>query len=636
MRRAIAVLFLATLPLFAQPKTDDAILNELFAVKTIHQTAIAPDGKSVAWSEDAGIFVDGKRVSAAAEQKKEIDEREFAWSPDSKRIAFLSDAEKAGQRQLYIVTPGNVAKKLTTVHGYLSTPQWSPDSKSIAVLFIENAGREAGPLAAMSRAIGEIASHIEEQRVAIVDVADGKLRVVTPDDMYFYEYDWSPDGKQLAAVAVQGSGDDNWWIAQLQTIDVAAAKMTPIYKPELQIASPRWSADGKRIAFIEGLMSDQGVTGGDLFVVDATESSQPRNLTPSATFSVTSLRWSGADELTFGANMAGDSALAIVPGSGGDPEIVYRAPEFITDGDVIGASFSKDGTRSAVIRSSFGQPAEVWAGKTGEWKQLSHTNAHVTARVGEVKKIEWSSDQYHPYGWLVQPREFDAAKKHPLIVWIHGGPASASLNRFPREEALMLSRHGYFIFFPNPRGSYGAGEAFTRANVKDFGYGDLRDVLSGVDEVVKNAPVDPERVGIWGWSYGGYMTMWAVTQTTRFKAAVAGAGISNWQSYYGENDIDRWMIPYFGASVYDDPQVYAKSSPITFIKQVKTPTLILAGERDGEVPAPQSFEFFHALRTFDVPSKLVVYEGEGHRVAKPEHRKDIVRRLINWFDDYMK
>jgi dipeptidyl aminopeptidase/acylaminoacyl peptidase len=223
-----------------------------------------------------------------------------------------------------------------------------------------------------------------------------------------------------------------------------------------------------------------------------------------------------------------------------------------------------------------------------------------------------------------------------MVVWIHGGPASAALNRWPREEAIALSQRGYFIFYPNPRGSYGAGEAFTRANVKDFGYGDLRDILSGVDEVVKNNPVDNDRIGIWGWSYGGYMTMWAVTQTSRFKAAVAGAGIANWQSYYGQNDIDRWMIPYFGASVYDDPAVYAKSSPITFIKQVKTPTLILAGERDGEVPAPQSFEFFHALKTLGVPTRLVVYPDEGHRISKPEHKHDIEQRLIHWFDEKMK
>jgi len=193
----------------------------------------------------------------------------------------------------------------------------------------------------------------------------------------------------------------------------------------------------------------------------------------------------------------------------------------------------------------------------------------------------------------------------------------------------------YFLLFPNPRGSYGRGEAFTEANTKDFGGGDLRDILAGVDTVLARCPVDPKRVGIAGWSYGGYMTMWAVTQTTRFSAAVAGAGIANWQSYYGENSIDQWMVPFFGASVYDDPAVYEKSSPIRFIKQVKTPTLLIVGERDAECPAPQSFEFWHALKSLGVPTQLVIYAGEGHGLAERSHRNDLSERVIAWFEKYL-
>ncbi len=174
-----------------------------------------------------------------------------------------------------------------------------------------------------------------------------------------------------------------------------------------------------------------------------------------------------------------------------------------------------------------------------------------------------------------------------------------------------LSRRGYYVLMPNPRGSFGWGERFTRANVKDFGYGDLRDILKGVDEVVRTRPVDGGRLGITGWSYGGYMTMWAVTQTGRFGAAVAGAGVCNWQSYYGQNGIDQWMIPFFGASAYDDPAVYARSSPITFIKRVTTPTLILVGERDVECPVPQSQEFYHALKTMGVATQDGGLSGRG-------------------------
>ena len=187
---------------------------------------------------------------------------------------------------------------------------------------------------------------------------------------------------------------------------------------------------------------------------------------------------------------------------------------------------------------------------------------------------------------------------------VHGGPSSAVLPRWPDlgYNSVAFSALDYFVLMPNPRGSYGEGEAFTAANRKDFGYGDLRDILAGVDAVTAQFPIDQQRIGLTGWSYGGFMTMFAVTQTHRFHAAVAGAGIANWQSYYGENSIDQWMTPFFGASVYDDPGVYAKSSAIDFIHNVKTPTLVVVGDRDGECPAPQSFEFWHALRAQHVPT----------------------------------
>ena len=241
-------------------------------------------------------------------------------------------------------------------------------------------------------------------------------------------------------------------------------------------------------------------------------------------------------------------------------------------------------------------------------------------------------------GWLLFPRSYDPRQRYPMVVSVHGGPGSAKLPAWPGVglEPALLSELGYFVLYPNPRGSFGAGEAFTRANVKDFGGGDLRDILTGVEKVAGTLPVDKGRVGITGWSYGGYMTMFAVTQTNLFRAAVAGAGIANWQSYYGENAIDQWMLPFFGASVYDDPAVYAKSSPITFIKNVKTPTLVLVGDRDGECPAPQSYEFWHALKTLGVKTDLVVYPNEGHHLRLPEHQRDVNRRMVEWFEKYLR
>jgi len=302
-------------------------------------------------------------------------------------------------------------------------------------------------------------------------------------------------------------------------------------------------------------------------------------------------------------------------------------------------SVAKDGKTIAGIFRSYSHAPEVVliTGESPTPTLVTSRNASLKPAWGEAKSITWKNDGYEVQGWLLYPHDFDPGKKYPLVVYVHGGPSHISLSHWPSSHdfASGLSGMGYFVLCPNPRGSFGQGEAFTRANVKDFGYGDFKDIMAGVDEAIRVAPIDPNRLGITGWSYGGFMTMWAVTQTNRFKAAMAGAGLSNWQSYYGENLIDQWMIPFFGKSVYDDPEVYAKSSPINFIKKVKTPTLILVGDSDGEVPAPQSYEFWHALKTLGVETQFVVYEHEGHLFANPKHQRDVIVRTLAWFDAHL-
>ena len=275
-------------------------------------------------------------------------------------------------------------------------------------------------------------------------------------------------------------------------------------------------------------------------------------------------------------------------------------------------------------------------GSLGSWQPITQRNAQLKSPAGKAQSIRWKSDGFDVQGWLLAPSESPpAGTRAPMVVIVHGGPASAVRSVWT-QQALLLASQGYYVFLPNPRGSFGQGETFAKANVKDLGYGDLRDILRGVDEAVKSAPIDAKRVGIYGHSYGGYMAMWAVTQTDRFKASVASAGLADWQSYYGQNKIDQWMLPYFGKTVYDDPKIYARSSPMTFIKRVRTPTLVLHGERDAEVPLPQGYEFWHALKTLGVETQLVVYADEGHQIRQPEHVRDRVERIVGWFDAHLK
>jgi dipeptidyl aminopeptidase/acylaminoacyl peptidase len=636
------------------PVIEKAI-HALGAARGFLQVALSPDGKKIAWVEQlhdkagaesgySAIFArvldrktPARKITASAGAPHA--ESDIAWSPDSRRIAFLSDAAKAGQAQLYVQSvPGQPPKRLTNVKGFLSTPKFSHDGKTLAVLFTENATRIAGPLAAETPETGEIKDAFFEQRLALIDIATGKFRQVSPADTYIYEFDWAPDNLHIVVTSALGNGDNNWYIAELSVLDATSGLMKPLYKPALQIAMPAWCPDGKSIAFIEGLMSDELSVGGDIFLIPVS-GGKPQNLTAQRKTSASWLTWTGEGNIVAGEFAQGESSVISLDPASKRIASLYAGADHVTLGTWgPSASVSSNGKISAAIRSSFSAPPEIWAGVNGYWEQITERNKGVSPSWGQAKSITWKSDSYTVQGWLIYPADFDPSKKYPLIVEVHGGPGAAVLSSWPGsgDFGMALAASGYFLLQPNPRGSFGNGEAFTQANVKDFGYGDLRDILSGVDEAAKVAPIDSSRVGITGWSYGGYMSMWAVTQTNRFKAAMAGAGIANFQSYYGENKIDQWMIPFFGKSVYDDPEVYAKSSPITFIKKTNTPTLILVGDSDGECPTPQSYEFWHAIKTLGVETQLFVYEHEGHHFTNPEHIRDRTRRTVAWFDAHLR
>jgi dipeptidyl aminopeptidase/acylaminoacyl peptidase len=636
MKAPLLVVLVALVPAaaVAQP-TPGTLLDELTALHSFEEVAVSPDGARVAWVEkvtdkgrETGRFavfaaaVDGKRPTVRIGEGRHI-----AWSHDGTRLAYID-------KQLYVAAIGGAVRRLTRLTGYLTAPAWSPDDARIAILFAENAPGGGGPTEPEPVETGVIGGELHNQRITLVDARSSAVRPVSPPELYVYEYDWSPDGKAFALTAAPGPGDNNWWTAQLYTMPADTGAVTAIHKPALQIAQPRWSPDGALIGFIGGLMSDQGVTGGEVFTVPAA-GGPATNRTPERRSTPSAFSWLSPSRMLVAEYVGGASALGALDLATGAFEQLWQGDEALHGGN---HAVSRDGKVIAAIRSDWQHPPEIWAGPIGAWKPITSLNASHRPPWGTARSIAWTSDGFSVQGWLLYPRDFDPSRRYPMIVSPHGGPASVTVPRWPRQlfEPAVYSALGYFVLLPNVRGSYGQGEVFTRANVKDFGGGDLRDLLAGVDAALKLAPIDPDRLGLTGWSYGGYMTMWTITQTHRFKAAVAGAGISNWQSYYGQNAIDQWMIPYFGASVYDDPAVYARSAPIAFVKRVTTPTLIIAGERDGECPPPQSYELWHALKTLGVPTELVVYAGEGHAFRDTAHKRDVLERAAAWFDRYLR
>ncbi len=698
--------------------------------------ALSPDGSLLAWTlrarEGATLHLNavttpdpGQERLIAPNGATNCSNTAPVWAPDSQTLAFTSTCtskeEQPGQEQLFLWSRASgEVRQLTHVTGNLQQAAWSPDGRSLAFLFVENATRSAGALDAMKPWAGVIGEDgVEVQRVAVVPVlgpsALNKLasmprfpilaqngmqtcpepaptggakteqlpqerpahfmaiptclpqtarqkralvnapapivqamqssRQVTPATLHVFEFSWAPNSREIAYIAAPVPGENNWWVAKLYASELnPGAPATPkvVFDPNttpsamhgLQIAVPRFSPDGKQIAFIGGLMSDQGSTGGDLWTVDA-QGGQPTNVTPGIDGTPCWEGWFDDHTLGFVEDRRGHTLFQAW-------DVVKKAPAApvtdlgevsISGGSIKDAvTFSARTDTAAFAMNGPAHPPEIWLETGNKLVQYSHLNdaARPPAR---TESVEWTNGGFHVQGWVTYPAHYDSTKKYPLIVTVHGGPSASTGGRWGGGQ---WAAQGYFEFQPNPRGSFGQGEAFTAANRQDFGYGDFKDILAGMDMLETKLPIDTNREGLTGWSYGGFMTMFGVTQTARFRAAVAGAGISDWLSYYGENSIDQWMTPFFGASVYDNPSAYAKSSAITFIKQVKTPTLVIVGDRDGECPAPQSFEFWHALRDLGVKTQLVVYPNEGHGFRDPAHIRDRQERTAKWFAENMK
>jgi dipeptidyl aminopeptidase/acylaminoacyl peptidase len=620
-----------------------AIPLPTFAAAGLHDfknVAIAPDGHHVASIE---TFDDGSDADASASlmirdlsggsiavtlpctagPNCKVDSP--AWSANG-QLAFVVSRPHEGVAEIDMVdATGGAVRRVLSFNGTLDRLRYGPGNR-LAVLATAQAHKLVGRAEAGAPLVGDIGSESDEQRIAVLDGA--ALKFVSPADLYVYEFDFLPDGG-FVGTAAPGDGDSQWWVAKLYAFNLSQARVLFAPGPREQLASPAVSPDGKSVAFIGGWMSDFGSTGGDAYVVRLDQpGAMPNNLTAGSHATVTALDWGCGKGLT-GMTLAGDTvAIARLDTPGAKP--VWSGQESLSGGMGNGLSCGPHGV--AAVRSSFAAPPEIVAGPLGHWSPITHENEAIGATSFTARSVTWRNEGFDVQGWLLQPGG-EPAVKRPMVVLVHGGPEAASTNKFLAtfSQARMLLEAGWDVFEPNYRGSFGQGEAFAAASIQDLGGGDWRDVLTGVDAAERAAPIDDTRVGIMGGSYGGYMAMWAVTQTHRFRAAVSHAGVSDWLSLEGEAPQAGSDEVNFGGSVYDNPAPYLKASPIVHMRGVNTPTLITVGERDLECPMPQSQEFYTALQALGVPVEFHVYAEEGHRLQKAVNRADFRKRTVAWF-----
>ena len=519
----------------------------------------------------------------------------------------------------------------------VSDLEWSPDGLRIAFLSRDGEEPKSDPL---------VMAPNRHQRLWTIRPDYDIPEPVTPDGLTVWEYAWSPDSQHFAFYYSTGSDDTDWYRGQIGMVPAGGGDIRQLTNLTRQASALTWSPDSSRLAFISGEWSDPCQGGGDVFILSLTENNaEPRNLTPGISFSPAWCRWfpdgqrmlyTGWDGLTQQIGILNESDGTITP----------LIKDFVMSNFWPRLSTTADLRGFATTHTTQQHPYDVWFGEIIDGdastdiklKRLTRLNpiAEETFALSSSERISYTSSD----GWRIDalftlPFEYTSDTPPPLVVYVHGGPSWAYLDDFGSTWTQTLASAGYAVLRANIRGSWGRGVSFADAVMYDMGGKDLQDLLDGVDYLVKHGLVDGNRVAIGGGSYGGFMSAWAITQTTRFKAAIMSAGVSDFHSFHAQSRIFDWDMRFLGGNPLEHPELYRERSAITYAARVQTPTLIIHGEEDHDVPINQSHAFYRALRERNVPVEFVIYPREGHGLTEREHRKDCEERILYWLERYV-
>jgi dipeptidyl aminopeptidase/acylaminoacyl peptidase len=556
------------------------------------------------------------------------------WSPDSRQLAFVSNRAKLKDAQLYLISlQGGEAQALTHLCGSVHIPRWSPDGSVIAFLYngiLENHPRpEADPIV--------MDAETNFDRVWLFHTETHELRPATPETCHVFEYAWSPDGTRLVVLTSSHPNPaEGWYSAQLHSVNLASGAMQQICTMPYQIGRLTWSPDSTQIAFVSGIMSDEGNIAGEVYVVPAT-GGEAQCITPGIHHSITWIDWR-KEGIIYGGRLIESSVIGSIDPATGKTQLLFKNMCAINGQGPQSIDIANNG-RFAALRQSFIEPPTLYMSSldTIEWEAIAPSELDMKIFPPlHVENRHWHNTDGTPaQGFLVYPPDYKAGERRPMFVHVHGGPSWSYLPNYISTWERLMAARGCLVFMPNPRGSWGRGHTYQSANVGDLGGGDWQDIQVGIDAVIADGLAEPDRLAIGGWSYGGYLVAWAVTQTNRFRCAIAGASITSYESNYGIVSNREWQTTMFGSNVYEDYERHRSRSPIAFASRVKTPTLLVHGEQDKLAPVQQSIEFYMALKHFGVPTQLVIYPREPHGFEERAHQLDLFQRIGNWIDKYL-
>lgn len=644
-----ALLLTAALSALAAAEARVPTIDEMVSFRRVSQPAISADGSRVAWvvrkanwddnafeteiwlADTRGgrpvLFTGGKNSSDAP-----------TFSPDGSSLAFASDRD--GKRQIYVISlTGGESRKLTSAEEGVGRFAFSPDGQRIAYVAAD-AKTEA--MKERLKMYGEVAIEDEAtnpRHLHVIEVETGAARRLTSGTFVVGDFDWSPDGREIAFDFSQSTDPSFGVTTNISVVHSETGVVRTLVTQDGPDASPRYSPDGQHVAFTSAMaevasfyyrnsrVATIPAQGGPITALSVGFDEDPQLLT-----------WNRGG-LFLAANQKTEAGLfRLDPGTKMVSRVALAQPI------AGGFSFSNEGASVAFVGSSATAYPEIHAGPLsgGAVRRVSSEGAQLASMtLGTSEVVAWkSADGTMIEGVLRKPAGWKASAPAPLLVIIHGGPTGVSRPSllgagyvYPMEAWLAK---GALILEPNYRGSAGYGEAFRSLNVRNLGVGDAWDVMSGIDSLIAKGLVDKARVGVMGWSQGGYISAFLATHdSARFRAVSMGAGISNWVTYYVSTDIHPFTRQYLKATPWDDPEIYRKTSPMTYIKGAKAPTLIQHGDADQRVPVSNALEMYQGLRDQGVETRLALYKGFGHGLNKPKAVRHALQENLDWFDRHL-
>jgi dipeptidyl aminopeptidase/acylaminoacyl peptidase len=665
MRRLTMVLLLvAPAALWAQEKAPPKLTGwtpaEMMKIKSILGVQVSPDGRRVVYVAREALTegekseylshlhlanADGSDAFQLTQGEKSCENPQ--WSPDGESIAFTSS--RSGKKNVWLIhVRGGEAQQLTDVKTSVASFKWSPDGKHIAYIAADPKTPDEEKKAKEKDDAFVVDEDLKMNRLYVISVqkdAKGKREPRKLTDGHESvgtalgggAFDWSPDGKTIVFTHTATAKANDWTTSDLSVVDVAEAKVKPLVHTEAAEMSPLFSPDGKWIAYTASEIPPRWAFSSTVRLLSV-DGGKSRELAETYNRQPQVVGWSADGKKLYFTEPHGTmTRLYALPLDG--------PPEEISKGDGVLGAVTLNHARTHIGFSwqnvRLPQEAYVSYADRFEPRQVSRANKDLPDYpLSRTEVIRWKSvDNTEVEGLLTFPVGYVMGERYPLLLVIHGGPAGVYSQSFTADPSVYpvaaFAAKGFAVLRCNPRGSSGYGKAFRFANYADWGGGDFKDLMTGVDHVIDLGIADKDRLGVMGWSYGGFMTSWVITQTKRFKAASVGAGVTNLMSFTGTADIPSFLPDYFGGEFWDKFDAYRNHSAMFQVKGVSTPTLIQHGEKDERVPISQGYELYNALKRQGCPVKMVVYPRTPHGLTEPKLLQNVMTRNLEWFEKYL-